>query len=296
MPTRVLIVDDSPTIIDLVKGFSTGFEVAGAASGAEMWDFLSREIPDLLLLDILLKEENGIDLARQVLQHDAYADIPIIFVSSKNTGRDVAEGLELGVYDYIKKPFDQPELLARMHSALHRKRLERELREQSIRDALTGVFNRRYFFNRITQQICLCRRLSTTFAVALIDLDFFKKINDTHGHPAGDSVLMHFAATCASTIRPYDIMARYGGEEFTILFPEASREHASTAVARIMKRIAEEEHRYEGTIIGYTFSTGIVDIHDIPAAEQLTFENLLKIADERLYRAKREGRNRIVAG
>lgn len=172
--------------------------------------------------------------------------------------------------------------------------MEERLRELSIRDALTGVFNRRYMMERLTSLAAEHRRTGRTFSVAIVDLDRFKSVNDTYGHQAGDLVLKEFCAVVSRNLRPYDVLGRYGGEEFIVLFMDVGKEYAAAALGRILGLFGSAAVTHEGTEIRCTFSGGVADSSEI-SADALEVEKLVEAADGRLYAAKRAGRNRIVA-
>lgn len=294
MKTKILMVDDAGSAIELVKSYIEEYEILGAKSGKEMWEVLLNNKPELILMDIILQGEDGYDLARMLSTHERYSEIPVIFISAKNTGKDVLEGLKLDAYDYIKKPFDKFELLARINATLKRKELENRLKERSVRDPLTECFNRKYFYERVKQQISYYLRTETTFSVALIDLDNFKNINDTYGHLAGDYILVEFASLLKSKTRPYDIPVRFGGEEFSILYSDCTKENAAKSIEHIKTALKKSPPVYDGKKIVYTFSCGIAEVTEVNPEKGITFESLIKIADKRMYKGKDAGKDIIM--
>lgn len=294
MKTKILMVDDSNSAIELVKSYIDDYEVIGAGSGQEMWEALKENIPELILLDIIMPEEDGFQIAGRLAKNEKYSEIPIIFISAKNTGKDVLEGLKLDVYDYIKKPFDRFELLARINATLKRKELEKKLRDSSVKDYLTDCFNRRYLYDRVSQQISIFNRTRINFTIALIDLDNFKKINDTHGHLAGDHILAEFGSVLKKNVRNYDVPVRFGGEEFAVLYPNSTKEDAAKSIDHIKNIIKGSPPLYEKKEIPFTFSCGIVEAREISGGNNPSFEVLMNIADERLYKGKASGKDSIV--
>jgi diguanylate cyclase (GGDEF)-like protein len=291
---KILVVDDSRIDTTTITKLLDDYSVLSASCGDEMWHVLRHEVPSIILLDVVMPGEDGFQIAKKLSHIEKYADIPIIFITSKDTGKDVEKGFDSGGVDYIKKPYNEIELRARIRSALLKKKQELELRARTITDPLTGVHNRRYFFEYLDKIIEHGRRnLNKNFSIALIDIDHFKNINDTKGHQAGDYVLKQLADYLKKSIRPYDLVARYGGEEFIILFKDCSRKDSCEILQRIKDAVDQERYRFQGDPIHVTFSGGIADNRELDKGAA-TAENLVKIADERLYSAKEAGRNRIV--
>ena len=208
-------------------------------------------------------------------------------------------GLEIGVNDYLIRPIDKNELLARARSQVRKRRYTERLRdnvqmsiEMAITDALTGLFNRRYMESHLGTLIEQAVARGKPLAALVIDIDYFKSINDTHGHDAGDDVLRDFALRIKRSIRGIDLACRYGGEEFVIVMPETDMAVAAMVAERLRRRIAAEPFAIEqgARTVPVTISIGIAGLRgkDDNAAA------LLKRADQALYRAKRDGRNRVV--
>jgi diguanylate cyclase (GGDEF)-like protein/PAS domain S-box-containing protein len=185
-------------------------------------------------------------------------------------------------------------MLSTVNDITERKAMEERIREVSIRDPLTNVFNRRYMFERFEELIAERARIGTVFAFAIIDLDHFKSINDTYGHQAGDTLLVELTRLIQSSTRPYDLVGRYGGEEFIILSAHCTKDQASTLIARTLEVVRSRGFQIGEKRIDCTFSAGIADSRDFPDGE-VTAERMLRLADERLYRAKDAGRNRLVS-
>ncbi len=294
MAEKVLVVDDSRIDTTIIKKLLDDYSVLSASCGDEMWHVLKHEVPSIILLDVVMPGEDGFQIAKKLSHIEKFADIPIIFITSKDTGKDVEKGFDSGGVDYIKKPYNEIELRARIRSALLKKKQELDLREKTITDPLTGVHNRRYFFEYLDKTVEHGRRNTRkSFSIALIDIDHFKNVNDTMGHQAGDFILKQLADFFKKSIRPYDLVARYGGEEFIILFKDCSRKDSFEILQRIRDSIDRERYQFQDSLIHVTFSGGIADNRELeqgaPAAA-----DLIKIADERLYKAKETGRNRIV--
>ncbi|MCK4905927.1 MAG: diguanylate cyclase [Spirochaetes bacterium] len=291
--TKILVVDDEYANRFLLKNLLSDYNVECVDCGESMWEFLCAEIPSLIILDVMMPGEDGFQIAKRLLRDAAYKDIPVIFVTAKDAGADVEEGFLSGGYDYVKKPFDADELKARIKLALKKKSVEMTLKKDSVTDSLTGMYNRRYFFARIEEELERVKRTDKEMAVAIIDIDFFKNVNDDYGHQAGDYILKVFSEFLQKHIRPYDIVARYGGDEFIIMFVEIGREEAKIILKRILDNITDTVYNFNSNYIKYSLSCGISDIREIDM-ENISADSLIKLADDRLYRAKNEGRNRII--
>jgi len=173
----------------------------------------------------------------------------------------------------------------------HQERILRQLYESSVRDALTGLFNRAYFLERLAGELAYANRHGSETSLMLLDIDHFKKINDTFGHPGGDAVLRTLAGTVRKVLRVEDIFARYGGEEFIVLLRGIAIEGATRAAERLRRAILGSPTEYEGRIIDCTVSIGCASL----ACSDRTAEGLIATADRRLYLAKRSGRNRVIS-
>lgn len=289
---QILIVDDSETSILYLQMILRDYEVIFALNGKEMWERLNESSPSLILMDVMLPDVNGYELVQQLSKTEKYKDIPIIFQTAKSSSDDLEKGFESGAIDYIRKPVDKKELKARVKSVLKIKELENQLYLKSITDYLTGIYNRRYFFEIAAKHLQFCQSLVKNLSIALLDVDFFKKINDTYGHDAGDFVLKKFAEIIGLTKRPKDILARYGGEEFIILFFETDKKDALEILLSIQNAIVNEIFLFNEMEIKCTFSCGLVDLQEF--AGNLRIDDLIRDADKRMYIAKQTGRNKII--
>lgn len=285
-----------------------GYEVLLARDGAAALSLVRESQPDLVLLDVMMPQMSGYDVAR-ALQADAETvAIPIIFVTAKQEMEDRVLGLGLAV-DYIGKPFVVPELLARVRAALRMRKLQEELRASNERltllavtDDLTGLANRRGFDSELEDEILRARRFGQPMAVAVFDLDRFKRINDTWGHQRGDVVLQAFARVLQGSSRRVDKIARIGGEEFVALLPTTDAAGASTFAAKVRENTEAMDIPLDGTDGGaqsmrVTVSGGVAVLSARGACERENAElarSILRLADECLYAAKSGGRNRIV--
>ena len=224
----VLIADDSLVIRAVVRGGleDEGYHVTEAVDGLAALAQCRQDPPDVILLDVEMPGIDGFQVLR-ILKRDAdLKDIPVVFLTSRSDIDDVVAGLRGGAHDYLKKPFEHVELLARVGSAVHVKKLQDQLRQRNVEldrmsrtDALTGLYNRRHLDEELVRQQSDAHRHHDPLCVLLLDIDHFKKINDSFGHPAGDLVLCAFADRLRSELRSSDIAGRWGGEEFLIIMP-----------------------------------------------------------------------------
>jgi diguanylate cyclase (GGDEF)-like protein len=293
MRGTILAVDDEYANRFLLENILVEYRVICAANSKELWHILESDKIDLILLDIMMPGEDGFTMAAKLARNEQWRDIPIIFVTAKDSGEDVKRGFHLGGSDYVKKPFDEIELKARIEAVLQQKQRERKLRMDSITDPLTGLYNRKYFADTATKQIEYIKRYAKEMSIAILDIDHFKRINDSYGHPAGDLILKEFATLLQQQIRSYDLLARYGGEEFVVMFLECDKHLAKRILDRIRSSVESRTFLFEKQVIQLAFSGGVAamkDLVDIPPI----LDELLRIADKRLYIAKFTGRNKIV--
>jgi two-component system, cell cycle response regulator len=255
---------------------------------------------DLMIVSLGLQNFDGLRLCSQLRSLDRTRSLPILALCEPDETAKLMRGLEIGINDYLLRPIDKNELLARVRTQIRRKRYTERLRdnvqlsiEAAITDGLTGLYNRRYMESHLSTLVEQASGRSKPLAVLVLDIDYFKSINDTYGHDAGDDVLREFAIRVRKSIRGIDLACRYGGEEFVIVMPETDMAVAATVAERLRRRIATEPFPIERgrRSIDVTISIGIAAIE----AQGDTAANLLKRADQALYRAKRDGRNRVVA-
>jgi diguanylate cyclase (GGDEF)-like protein len=291
---RILILDDSEVeSLYLEALLKNEFEVALAKNLIDFWAHMAEEPPGLILLDVMQREISGFELCSQIKRNSEYGVIPVIFVTSLDSATDIEKGFEVGGHDYVTKPVMQRELKARMRAALRLKSLEYELRMRSVTDYLTGAYNRRYFFEAVQSNLSYAMRMRRNLCVAVLDIDFFKHVNDQYGHEAGDAVLQHFTTTIKGQIRKYDILARFGGEEFVIQFFDCTIMKSIDFLNRICAALLQSSCEAGGHSIKYTFSGGVASLSEMSPVDPI--ERLVELADKRLYHAKNTGRNKIVS-
>ncbi|MDA3898946.1 MAG: diguanylate cyclase [Spirochaetes bacterium] len=291
--SSIMVVDDELTNLYLLENLLNDYKVTKAQNGEEMFRQIDDAAPQVIVLDVMLPGRNGFELASMLSADKRYSAIHIIFLTAKTESIDVAAGFKHGGYDYIKKPFDEIELLARVEAAVRRAREHERLESEVYLDALTQLYNRRYLEDYVKTESARILRTKENFAVAMIDLDNFKEINDTMGHPCGDYILSQFASVITKSLREYDVAVRYGGEEFLLVFPSESKSGAIMVLERIMTNNQSMQYRWEGAELSFDFTAGIADFSELPVT-RMPLEDLITKADHRLYAGKQNGRNRII--
>ncbi|HEX3972161.1 MAG TPA: PleD family two-component system response regulator [Stellaceae bacterium] len=254
---------------------------------------------DLLIVSLDLTNFDALRLCSQVRSLDRTRNVPILAVTEPDNSARMLRGLEIGVNDYLMRPIDKNELLARARSQVRKRRYAERLRdnvqmsiEMAITDALTGLFNRRYMESHLGTLIEQAIARGKPLTALVIDIDYFKSINDTHGHDAGDDVLREFALRIKRSIRGIDLACRCGGEEFVVVMPETDMAVAAMVAERLRRRIAADAFAIQQGAgnVPVTISIGIAALR----GKDDTAAALIKRADQALYRAKRDGRNRVV--
>ena len=270
---------------------AAGHEVAMAADGAEGMELFDSLAPDLVLLDLNLPRMNGFEVCAAIKTPDRQRFTPVIMLTTEADVDSKVKGLDLGADDYLPKPFDTAELLARARAMLRIKRLEDRIIKLSVTDYLTGLHNRRFFIQRMEEELDSAVRYGHSLGLVLFDIDHFKNVNDSFGHQFGDKVLQQVAHIARDLARKGDIAARYGGEEFVLVLREVDADRAHAVAERLRDRIASTHFTDgKGAETGITISCGIATY---PAdVSDPRVDGILRAADDALYRAKELGRNR----
>lgn len=288
----VLVVDDSEDVHRLLQARlrQENVTLISALDGATGLAMAEQESPSLILLDLDMPDLDGFEVLRQ-LKDGPSRDIPVIVLSGLHSPADKVVAFDLGAVDYVTKPFDLMELRVRLRAAIRMSDLVEMLERLAHVDGLTGLWNRAHFNSRWAECTSENGRQGRPLSVALFDLDHFKSINDTYGHPAGDSVLQSFAKLVRRVSRMTDIPCRYGGEEFALIMPDTSPEDAVT----VCDRIREELEQMNWPAHPERKITVSIGIGGASGAAQVDPERWLDDTDKTLYRSKKDGRNRVTA-
>lgn len=298
---KLLIAEDDLTSRTMLAAVARkwGYEPIAVEDGEAAWEVLRRpEPPRLLLLDWMMPRLDGLALCRRIRREESSDPPFIVLLTGRGETEDIVKALEAGANDHVAKPFENAELRARLDVGKRMLDLQAELRRatealaiRATRDSLTGLLNRGAIMEALEQEMARARRRQQTLCVGLCDIDYFKRVNDTHGHLAGDAVLREAARCIEAALRPFDQVGRYGGEEFLILV-EATRDQAPALFERIRHVFADTPFVVENAALDVTISCGATFF--TPPADQRIDTALLAAADAALYRAKDAGRNRAV--
>ncbi len=292
---RILVVDDIPANVEILSIHLTdeGYEVIKCLSGKETFEILNAsqgnpelEI-DLILLDVMMPFMSGLEVLSQLKGSPQTMNIPVILVTANADEQNVAEGLDMGAFDYIIKPYSLLVLLARVRTALREKERQDLLERWATTDPLTELLNRRHFYELSDRELDRSHRLKSPLSFVMLDIDFFKKVNDQFGHLVGDTVLIILAKLLKEHLRSVDLCCRYGGEEFVICLPDTNREGARDVAERIRIAVSQESIlASEDSELFISVSLGVAT-----GLENEKVEAILKRADVALYKAKDAGRN-----
>jgi len=298
---RVAIVDDDAAIRRLVRLYlrRSGYDIAEYATGEEARAQLAAGTWDLAILDRRLPDMDGVVLCSELKSNPEMRNRYVIMLTGETEQEDKVQGLDLGADDYITKPFQSAELLARIRAGKRIVDLQKELMETnrrlellSITDGLTKLYNHRYFQDELSRAFEESHRYQRPLSLAIIDIDFFKKVNDTYGHAVGDEVLKCVSKLFQQSIRSSDLAARYGGEEFAVMMPETELNDALTFAEKIRHLIEETEIATQAGTLHVTVSIGL---SAVPHTRIRSAAEVIVAADKALYRAKRGGRNQVQA-
>lgn len=296
---RILIIDDSRLIAHIARKTLAGHghEVSWAYDGSAGLELAASHRPNLILLDLILPGMDGYEVCRRLKERPLTRDVPIIMLTSKAESTDKVKGLEMGAVDYVTKPFDEGELIARVNIHLRLQELYEAIQEKNRlllqlaeRDGLTGLYNHRHFQEQISREFARAKRYKQPLTLVMFDIDHFKRFNDTYGHQTGDFILETMGRLIIGSIRDSDIAARYGGEEFAIILAHTSAEGAHDAAERIRGTVERSDFRKNGDSFHITISVGAASL---PHEEIQEPNQLIECADKALYTAKQNGRNRV---
>lgn len=279
-----------------------GYTATLTENGKQALDAFNRGFHPIVLTDWMMPEIDGLELCRRIRRSSFQGYVYIILLTAKDSRENIVSGLESGADDYATKPLHPAELDARLRTAIRILEMEKSLKTAndririlSITDPLTGCYNRAYIAERLPKEIRKAKRYEHPLGLVMCDIDHFKRVNDTYGHHAGDSLLQSFVSTIQDGIRDdTDWLARYGGEEFVIVVPETDYRGAGKMAERLRTAVCRETVEVDSYRLQYTVSFGVTGIG--AAAEAVSIDRLIGKADEYLYRSKQEGRNRVVSG
>ncbi|MCY9657935.1 diguanylate cyclase [Paenibacillus chondroitinus] len=289
LKSRLLLVDDDEVLRSyLTRRLQLDDCVVDEAADVESaMKLLRTHTYDLVTLDLMMHPQSGYELFEFLKEDPTLKWLPLIVLSGRNDLNDKVRCFHLGADDYVTKPFQYEELAARIYGLLKR---TKNFEQLAFRDPLTGVFNRRYFDLQIGMELQRIERYPAPISLVFIDIDFFKRINDTYGHHVGDLVLQGLAHLLQTNLRSTDLLARFGGEEFVIALPNTSLEQAFSTIQNILHIISSNPvAHYEGKPFSITFSAGVAQWR-----EGLSVADWVAKADEAMYQAKQQGRNRVI--
>ncbi|MBI5329125.1 MAG: diguanylate cyclase [Betaproteobacteria bacterium] len=284
---RILVIDDSAAMAGLHAAYlkDAGFLCDIVTDPFRALDVLEESPPELILLDMHMPGANGEEVAKVIRQQDRYLSIPIVFLSAEQDVSRQREAMSLGGDEFLEKPIQPAHLISAVRSRIVR---YRALRSRMVCDSLTGLLNHSTFKERLEAEVRRSRRRGGALSMAILDIDHFKLVNDTYGHPAGDRVIKSLARLLRQRLRGSELVARYGGEEFAVGLPEAPLEDAMRKLDEIRERFAAIEHHAGQQTFRVTLSAGVAQ-----SGAQGQGDVLIQAADEALYEAKHGGRNQV---
>jgi len=297
-----LIAEDDPIFRRILVNWFKKWDylVTAVENGLDAWEVLQREdAPQLAILDWMMPGMDGIELCRRIRSRNQGPYRYVLLLTAKDDKQDVVAGLEAGADDYLTKPFDVDELRARVRAGKRILDLQAaliqakdDLQFAAAHDPLTGLWNRGAILDLLKREVSRRQRTGDALGVIMADIDYFKKINDTHGHMVGDAVLQEVTRRLAVGVRPYDAVGRYGGEEFLVVFPGCSAANLQVGAERLRRCVADSPIETSAGQLSVTLSLGLASAEQ-GEEEKLDCETFLRIADESLYSAKARGRNRV---
>lgn len=298
MTEKILLVDDEPEILDILTDFleDEDFTVISAKDGVEALELFNHHDLDLVITDVRMPNKNGIELLKDI--GESPKDVDVIILTGQSDEMTAIDCLRAGAYDYLLKPVEDLDiLLSSITRALQKRRLEKEnkilvnkLEELAIRDPLTGLYNMRPFYSFIDSEIEESLKSQKEFGLLIVDIDHFKSVNDTFGHPFGDFVLQEFASILKNGLPESNKFFRYGGEEFVILLPDTGREVMECTASRILEAMRAHQFVDGENSTNITVSIGGA-IYPSHTTEKI---KLVKMADQALYDAKQSGRDKFI--
>lgn len=299
LSSSVLIVDDNPKNLQVLASIlrTCKYKVAMVKDGIKAIKFIKSRKPDLILLDIMMPDIDGFEVCEKLKQDDSTKDIPVIFISALAEIEDKVKGFEAGGVDYITKPFQQQEVIARVQTHLELRnayeKLEKAYKDLDIAartDSMTKLSNRRDIIEKMKYEKRKSERSGKPFSLVLSDIDDFKLFNDNYGHDCGDFILVTVADIIRSEIRKQDTAARWGGEEFLILLPETDIRGGEIVAENIRQSLVSNIFKYNDYPhkIGMTFGVSTF------ISNEQSIDDCIKMADEALYKGKNSGKDCVI--
>jgi diguanylate cyclase (GGDEF)-like protein len=289
---RVLLIENSATDRQLLRNWLNA-EMIETYEAVDIITALSacqKYQPNLVLLQLRLNTWDGYEVIRRLKEDPRTRSIPVIFLAASALTAEKAKGIDMGAVDFVSKPFDSVELLARVNSALRTKALLDLLEQRAHLDGLTELGNRFALQDTLPREFAACQAKGVPLSVVIADIDHFKKVNDHYGHAAGDEVLRRMAMVLRGSVRPTDFLARYGGEEFVVLCPDCDLATALRTAEGIREKVADLRVTFRNSLIQMTTSVGVNCVEPQSAGEA---QDAVERADQSLYRAKASGRNAV---
>jgi two-component system cell cycle response regulator len=288
---KILVAEDDPITSHLLQALliKAGYQPVLVSDGSEVLEALDRpDGPRLVILDWMMPRMDGLEVCRRVRKASSEHYVYLIFLTAKEKQEEIIQGLEAGADDYVTKPFDFHELMARLRTGSRILALQDQLVAQAMRDSLTGLLNREAILDTLQKEIVRAVRSRNHLGVIMADIDHFKGINDTHGHLAGDIVLRETARRMLGSLRSYDALGRYGGEEFLIVAPGCNLHQTAQLADRLRNSVSGSPIDSSGDALAVTLSFGAADISVGQKPDEI-----LRAADMALYTAKKCGRDRV---
>ena len=284
----ILVVDDNESNIDMILAILKEYDAIPSTSGEDALALIKEESIDLVLLDILMPGMDGYTVCQILKNQPDTQDIPIIFITAKSDEESIEKAYDLGGTDYVTKPFKPKELLARVKVQLKLQDMLRELDFLATRDSLTGIYNRRKFFQLAEQMYA---ESSDDLYAVMIDIDHFKRVNDKYGHQTGDIALKNITSVISQVLPDSSLFGRMGGEEFAVLLKASDQTQAMEMSSLLQQKVCEIPINTEGGLtISCTISSGVTRKQE----DIVSLDHLLRLADQALYKAKEGGRNRSI--